>query len=122
MSRTPRPERPPHPRPKTRRGFTLVEIMIVVLIVGVLSSIAVPSWISARTKSRKQACTGNLKKLETAKEQWTLENHVPEGSACDMTDLHPAYLKSVPRCPTAGTYEVHPVGERPTCNVAGHEL
>ncbi len=104
------------------RGFTLVEIMIVILIIGVLASIAVPTWVNARTTSRKQACTGNLKRIMTAKEQWTMENKKGEGSACLMTDLFPTYLRTSPGCPTAGTYAPNVVGVAPTCTIAGHQL
>ncbi len=56
-----------------RTGFTLVEIMIVVLIIGILLAIAVPNFIKARQNSRLQTIIGNLKQIETAKEQWAME-------------------------------------------------
>ena len=96
--------------------------MIVVLIIGVLAGIAVPQWIKARTSSRKSACVSNLKRIESAKEQWAMETKKLDGAACDMTDLVPAYVKTTPSCPTAGTYTVGAVGTTAVCTVAGHAL
>lgn len=104
------------------RGFTLVEIMIVILIMGVLVAIAVPNWVTARTNSQKRSCIGNLKRIETAKEQWTLELKKGEGTACTIADIFPSYLKTSPACPTSGTYAPNPVGATPTCTIAGHAL
>ena len=114
----------PSRRPPTvsRRGFTLVEIMIVVLIIGVLASIAVPNFIKARQSSRISTCTANLKRIETAKEQWILENRANAGDTVTPTDLAPVYIKKFPTCPEAGTYDVKPVGQDPTCSVAEHHL
>jgi len=57
---------------KGTKGFTLVEIMIVVAIIGLLAAIAIPSFIKARTESQKNACINNLRQVESAKEQWAL--------------------------------------------------
>jgi prepilin-type N-terminal cleavage/methylation domain-containing protein len=109
---------------RQRGGFTLVEIMIVVLIIGVILSIAVPSFIQSRQSARKSSCVGNLKVIETAKEQWAMDNKKNNGDIAAFTDLVGAtlYIKSTPSCPTAGTYTINAVGTPPVCNISGHAL
>jgi prepilin-type N-terminal cleavage/methylation domain-containing protein len=53
-------------------GFTLVEIMIVVALVGLLAAIAVPNIVRARTQSQTQACINNLRQIDDASQQWGL--------------------------------------------------
>ena len=72
---------------KTTRGFTLVEIMVVVLIIGVLSAIAVQNYTRARESSRRVSCVEQLKKIESAKETWAMENQKTNGTVVAWTDL-----------------------------------
>ena len=71
-----------------RRGFTLVEIMIVVLIIGILLAIAVPNFIKARETSRSKSCVANLKQIEAAKEQWCMDNKQSTTATPADTDLY----------------------------------
>jgi prepilin-type N-terminal cleavage/methylation domain-containing protein len=105
-----------------RRAFTLVEIMIVVLIIGILLAIAVPNFVRAREASRAKACTANLKQIDSAKEQWAMDNRVSAGSAGPALSVlvgSTSYIKSTPECPSSGSYTVDNIGTNPACSVGG---
>jgi prepilin-type N-terminal cleavage/methylation domain-containing protein len=112
-------------RIKTNRksGFTLVEIMIVVAIIGLLAAIAIPNFVKARTTAQKNACINNLRQIDGAKEQWALENRKSEGAAITQSEVD-TYIKgqTTPTCPATGAYTYGNVGVKPQCNIGGHTL
>jgi prepilin-type N-terminal cleavage/methylation domain-containing protein len=80
---------------KTSRksGFTLVEIMIVVAIIGLLAAIAIPNFVRAREQAQLQSIVNNLRIIEGAKDQWALENKEGTGATATTDDLK-AYMQN----------------------------
>ncbi len=106
-----------------QRGFTLVEIMIVVLIIGILLAIAVPSFMNARERSRAQACRSNLRQIQAAKEQWAMANNQGSTATPDWTDLTPTFIQQQPSCPSGGNYTIGNMSTNPSCSIGGtHSL
>lgn len=104
---------------KKRRGFTLIEIMIVVLIIAVLLAIAIPNFMKARDTSRAKACVANLRQIDTAKMQWAMDNKKVGTDVPAESDLIPTYIKNELTCPSGGAYTINAVDTNPTCpNVA----
>ncbi len=105
---------------RTNKGFTLVEIMIVVAIIGLLAAIAVPNFTQARTNARTSACVNNLRLIDGAKQQWALETNQDETAVAADADVTP-YLKNgaMPTCPAAGAYTPGAVNALPTCSFGG---
>lgn len=104
---------------RKNKGFTLVEIMIVVLIIGILLAIAVPNFIRARESSRAKTCVANLRQIEASKEQWAMEEKKGATDTPVQADLTPTYIKAWPACPSGGTYTIGNVATAPSCSVGG---
>ena len=103
---------------KVRRGFTLVEIMIVVLIIGILLAIAIPNFVRARNTSRGKACQANLKQIDSATEQYLMDNRTTTYPA--LTALTPDYIKTTPVCPSGGAYTIGSSTANPSCNIGNN--
>lgn len=117
------------------KGFTLIELMIVIAIIGVLAAIAIPNFNSARKKARQKACIANIKMLENALEMYDMDT--PPGSGVSSTQTtvvcpsgdqpcpdfesvlqNGGYVQRVPLCPTRGTFDSYTAGRDPSAGFA----
>jgi len=88
---------------RNQKGFTLVELMVVVLIIGILVAIAIPLYTKSQENAQRNACKANLRTMMGSIAQYASENNGSYPSSLD--DLQSGgYLKSVPTCPGGGTY------------------
>lgn len=101
-----------------RKAFTLVEIMIVVLIIGILLAIAIPNFLQSRSRANARSCIANLKQIDAAKEIFAQDQRLANGSTVQMSDLWPTYIRrsTQPLCPAGGTYTIGTIGQNPTCD------
>src|SRR4051812_29631885 len=121
-------------------GFTLVEIMIVVAIIGLLATIAIPNFVRARLKAQQSACINNLRQIDGAKQQWALENKAAANATPVLSNIQP-YLGrgtagTAPTCPADATstfpasYSINDLQSAPGClilpgapgDTTGHHL
>jgi prepilin-type N-terminal cleavage/methylation domain-containing protein len=101
---------------RARHGFTLVEIMIVVLIIGILLAIAIPNFLNARKKAQAKSCQGNLRQIDNAKQQWAIDQKKGATDSPAAADITPTYVKNTPACPAGGTYTYGAVQTDPSCS------
>ena len=127
---------------RRRSGFTLVEIMIVVLIIGILLAIAIPNFVNARETSRAKSCVANLNEINGAKMQCSIDNGLAANSTATFfvdgttaTVLGPngtyqlvtnaanttGYIRRIPVCQSGGNYApgIGGVAVSPTCTITG---
>jgi len=110
------------------RGFTLVEIMIVVSIIGMLAAIGIPNFLRARSTSQRTVCINNLRQISAAIQQWALETKKDLNSTVTADDVLP-YMKASIICPAGGStfansYQLTTVANDPVCQLAplAHQL
>ena len=110
---------------RSTKAFTMIEVMIVLSVFVIIVSIAVPTYLRARTNSRARGCQENLSKIAGAIQNYALDYDVPSGGAVTMVNLvqtnRTGYLRSTPACPEKGEYVLTTVDVDPTCTWYGNE-
>ena len=111
-----------------KSGFTLVEIMIVVAIIGLLAAIAVPAYMKARSNARRSACINNLRLIESAKDNYAIDYGGSNGVALVWNNLC-FYVKDLTNkcfCPAAllgsrapTNYQMNVIGVDAECLIVG---
>jgi len=98
-------------------AFTLLEIMIVVAVIGLLASIAVPAFIRSRNASQQNACINNLRQIDSGKAQWAMAASRVDGDTGVTASIN-EYIRggTTPRCPANGSYTYGVIGTDPDCN------
>ncbi len=104
-------------------GFTLLEIMIIVSLIGLLAALSIPNFVRAVGASKRAQCINSLRQLDSAVQQWVLENKRPATARVTLDDCTP-YLRNAPICPAGGkttidSYSVTDAQTPPKCITSG---
>jgi prepilin-type N-terminal cleavage/methylation domain-containing protein len=106
-------------RRTSKGGFTLVEIMIVVAIIGILAAIAIPNFVKARERALTNACIANLKQIEGAIQVWAIDTSKGGTDTMAEGDVTPDYLQAWPNCGDDAYAIPGAVSVRPVCPNVG---
>jgi prepilin-type N-terminal cleavage/methylation domain-containing protein len=112
------------------KAYTLVEMMIVVAIIAVILSLALPNYLKTGKASAKNACINNLKQIDGAMEQWAIDKNIEDGitpTAEQEEEIYGYIDGGKPNCPSKGIYTIYAVGSKPQVRCSkdqseGHKL
>jgi type IV pilus assembly protein PilA len=98
---TARPEGP------DEEGFTLIELMVVVLIIAILLAIAIPTFLGARSKAQDRAAQSNLRNALTAEKTYYVDNQAyTDNTSSNLTNIEPSLTYAGSATPTTGVVAV----------------
>lgn len=107
---------------RRRFGFTLIELMIVIAIIGVLAAIAVPNFRKIRARAQRKSCYANLRTIHGAVEWYSADENinysVSDDAGFDVL-VQLGYLQARPDCPEAGSYTAAGGADQAVCSVHG---
>jgi prepilin-type N-terminal cleavage/methylation domain-containing protein len=97
------------------KGFSLIEIMIVVAIIGLLAAIAIPNYMKSRETARRNSCVANMKQLREAIHIWAIDTGAASNATFTTSDIVPNFLKDWPKEGTVDYPVPSNASEIPVC-------
>lgn len=109
-------------RSESERGFTLLELAVVIAMIGVMAGIAVPRFVGLNDSAEAAACRQNQCEIRNACTMYIMDdtNPNPGHYPAQVGDLVPRYFDAEPECPVVGRYGYDPADGTVTCGEAGH--
>jgi type IV pilus assembly protein PilA len=106
---------------RNQKGFTLVELLIVVVILGILAEVALPRFLTARDSAQLRTCQSNMAAINSALEEYALNNNLtaPDAAAFSAANSSTYFPDGAPQCPAGGTYTLDTGTGRATCDGVG---
>ena len=113
-------EQAPTPAAKPKKRWVLKVLLYGILLLAA-AAVAIPNFVRSRTTTCKNACINNLRQIDGAKAQWSLEKKIADGEPVMGSEVDQYIKGGAPKCPGGGVYSYNKVNQAPTCSL-GHTL